>query len=187
MTERGEIVSELPVFNPDEETQGEVIPHPPAANDRSLARRIALQILYEVDSAGHSARMVTAIHLQARQLDRQIAKNVHRLVSGVTRDRERLDALIHEFAPEFPVAQMAIVDRNILRIGFFELSIRRRPPVSVIIDEAVSLASLFGAENTPGFVNGVLATFAENKDALAELEPDTDDEDDDEWDGDEEQ
>jgi N utilization substance protein B len=72
--------------------------------------------------------------------------------------RDRLDTLIQKYAPAWPVAQIAIVDRNILRIALYELSGATATPPKVAINEAVDLAKLFGSDNSSRFVNGVLGT-----------------------------
>lgn len=85
------------------------------------------------------------------------------LVAGVLSYRERIDSLIHRFAPEWPVEQLAIVDRSILRLALYELGAHEHEaPPKVIINEAVELAKLFGGDSSPRFVNGVLgAAFEE--------------------------
>ena len=169
-------MSDFPEFNPAERTAGEVIPHEPPASERSLARRIAVQILYEVDSARHDAGSVLAIHLQARQVSRKTARYVERLVKGVVEHRALLDATIHIFAPEWPVDQMAIVDRNILRQAILEFAVQARTPVGVAIDEAVQLAKLYGSDSSASFVNGVLGAIADDPAALERLrQPDSSD------------
>ncbi len=171
---QGVRVSNLPEFDPAEQQAGEVIPHDPPASDRSLARRIALQVLYEVDSAHHDAPSVMAVHLQARQISRKAARYVQRLVAGVVNHRAILDSTIHTFAPEWPVDQMAIVDRNILRQAIYEFAVQGHTPVGVAIDEAVQLAKLYGADSSPGFINGVLGAIADDPTALEQLrQPDS--------------
>lgn len=169
-------------LNPTEfkEGDGEVIPHEPPTNDRSHARRIALQVLYEIDSAGHEPADVLISHLQGRQVGRRVARSVYNLVRGVVGNRSALDATIAQFAPEWPVNQMAIVDRNILRIAIFEFAVQAKTPVGVAIDEAVTLARLFGADNSMGFVNGVLGAIADDPATLQNLRlPDADTDEDD--------
>lgn len=156
-------------LDPSERPEGEVIQHEPPANERSLARRISLQILYEVDSAGHSVGSVTAVHLQARQVPRKAARYVRQLVAGVAEYRAALDRAIQRYAPEWPVEQMAIVDRNVLRLAILEFAVYAATPVGVAIDEAVQLAKLFGAESSPGFINGVLGALAEDEALIASL------------------
>ncbi len=79
-------------------------------------------------------------------------------MSGVLEHRKALDAEIAALAPEFPIEQMARVDRNVLRIALFELRVSGDAPAAAIIDEAVELAKLYGSEASAKFVNGVLAT-----------------------------
>ena len=85
---------------------------------------------------------------------------VSRLVSGVLAIRPRLDVLIHRYAPEWPLDQIAVVDRNILRIAIYEMAVDETVPLKVAINEAIELAKTFGSESTPRFVNGVLGTLA---------------------------
>ena len=80
------------------------------------------------------------------------------LVAGVLAHRKELDAEIAALAPEFPIDQMARIDRNVLRIALYELRVSGDAPAGVVIDEAVELAKMFGSEASPKFVNGVLAT-----------------------------
>lgn len=156
-------------LDPAERPVGEVIQHEPPSSERSLARRIGLQILYEIDSAHHEVGSVMSVHLAARQVNKKTSRYVRRLVSGVITHREALDGAIRQFAPEWPLDQMAIVDRNILRLAIFEFGIEAHTPVGVAIDEAVQLAKLFSAESSPGFVNGVLGALADDDVMLDQL------------------
>lgn len=162
-------VKDFHELDPSERPEGEVIQHEPPTSERSLARRIGLQILYEVDSAHHEVGGVMAVHLAARQVNRKTARYVERLVNGVSAHRQALDATIGQFAPEWPIDQMAIVDRNILRLAIYEFGVHAATPVGVAIDEAVQLAKLFGAESSPGFVNGVLGALADDDVTLSQL------------------
>jgi N utilization substance protein B len=141
----------------------------PAKDERSLARRIALQVLYEADSTRHPFAMVMARHLDERQPNERTRRYVVQLVEGVELSHERIDPIIHQLAPEFPLNQIAVVDRNILRIAVYEFAVSGITPVGVAIDEAVELAKLFGSDTTPGFVNGVLGALADHPDEIAEL------------------
>ena len=89
-----------------------------------------------------------------------------RLVQGVLQVRGKLDVLIHRYAPEWPLDQIAIVDRNILRIAIYELAVDDSIPIKVAINEAIELAKTFGTESTPRFVNGVLGTLAARENDL---------------------
>jgi transcription antitermination factor NusB len=98
--------------------------------------------------------------------------DIRRLANGVVKYSVSLDRVLQRFAPEWPIDQVAIIDRNILRLALYEIAIDAQTPLSVAIDEAVNLARLFGAEGAPRFINGVLGTVAANlsvvMDALAD-------------------
>jgi len=151
---------ELDDFDPDEDMITSEVIHPALnAADRSIARRASLQILYELDSTCHPLAMVLEAHLQERPESYAVRQIIRRFVEGVTANRENIDRLIQQYAPEWPIDQVAIIDRNILRIAVFEYLLQKRvTPVPVIINEAVHLAQLFGAENSHSFVHGVLGT-----------------------------
>ena len=85
-----------------------------------------------------------------------------KLVYGVIQHKEDMDKLIAEYAPEWPLDQMAVIDRNILRIAIFEFLIDSGTPVKVAINEAVELAKLYGADSAPRFINGVLGSLADH-------------------------
>ena len=129
---------------------------------------MALQALYEIDSSHHLATEVVTQRLEwERQGTKPLKKSaeslVERLVYGVIEARDRLDLLIREYAPEWPLDQMAVVDRNVLRIALFEIVASKDTPTKVAINEAVELAKVYGSENAPRFVNGVLGTVAARK------------------------
>ncbi|NPA91245.1 MAG: transcription antitermination factor NusB [Chloroflexi bacterium] len=124
---------------------------------RQRARFLALQALFEIDSVGHDPEEVVRRRLMADPLPPTATELMRSLVFGVLREKDRLDALISRFAPEWPVEQLPIVDRNILRMALWELtSPESDTPVRVAINEAVELAKLFGSESSPRFINGVL-------------------------------
>lgn len=153
-------------FEPADIIASEVIEHPNPTNDRSAARRAALQVLYEIDSTAHPIEDVLREQMTVNVLKEKATDYLRELVSGVAQNQTQLDRVIQRFASEWPLDQVAIVDRNILRIAVYEFGISTKVPVSVAIDEAVELGKLFGAESTPRFVNGVLGTLAENVQAL---------------------
>ncbi len=159
-------LAELPDLGPDDTVDVEVVEHDKAATERSTARRLALQVLYEVDCAEHNADEVIAERLSEQSVTKKTASYLRRLVKGVLDNRERLDKLIQQYAPEWPLGQVAIIDRNILRIAIFELVLQPRAPVGVVIDEAVALARLFGANSSARFVNGVLGTVSDDVERL---------------------
>jgi N utilization substance protein B len=80
-----------------------------------------------------------------------------------------LDFLIHEHAPEWPVLQMAVIDRNILRLAIYELAARRDTPLKVAINEAVELAKLYGGDSAARLINGVLGTVATKQAEITSL------------------
>lgn len=123
---------------------------------RTKARSISLQILYEVDISGHKPGKVLEEHLQDLRLDDSHVQFISQIVKGVTDYKEQLDEFIADFAPEWPLDQVAYIDRNLLRIALWEISVYKKTPVKVVINEAVELAKLYGAEGSPRFINGVL-------------------------------
>ncbi len=125
---------------------------------RRKARAIALQALYEVDAVGHDMESALAHSLAERGLSEENAAFVRELVSGVIQNKEEIDQHIRKFAPAWPVEQISIVDRNILRLAIFEILLDNNVPIKVAINEAVELAKKFGSDNSPKFVNGVLGS-----------------------------
>ncbi len=83
---------------------------------------------------------------------------VRELVSGVIQNKEKIDLNIQNFAPAWPIEQIPVVDRNILRLAIFEILLDNKVPVKVAINEAVELAKTFGGDNSSRFVNGVLGS-----------------------------
>ena len=118
----------------------------------------ALQALYELDTTNHSVGDVLRYRLEDSPMPPEGAEFLRMLVSGVLTHREQLDALIQQHAPAWPVAQIAVIDRNILRIALYELSGLTDTPPKVAINEAVDLAKTFGSDSSPRFVNGVLGS-----------------------------
>jgi N utilization substance protein B len=144
------------------------------ASNRHLGRIIALQTLYEQElrfEAGDVEFDVVAV------LDRNIArykamvddvKFIQQLVAGVTAQAQALDASLQPVAPEWPIDQIARMDRLVLRIGLYELQNEADVPPKVVINEAVELAKSFGGDNSSKFINGVLGTLLRERDKRAE-------------------
>jgi len=125
--------------------------------DRSVARRASLQILYELDTTDHDMYDVLAAHMAERPEAYAVRQVIRRIVGGVMACRDNIDAILQEYAPEWPIDQVAVVDRNILRMALYEYLLQKREtPIAVIINEAVHLAQLFGADHAHSFVHGVL-------------------------------
>ncbi|MGQ9709450.1 MAG: transcription antitermination factor NusB [Anaerolineae bacterium] len=127
---------------------------------RRLARTVALQALYEIDCTRHPPAEVLQHRLEETPLPEPAAKFARWLIYGVLQHRAVLDAYIQKYAPEWPLEQVAIVDRNILRIALYELAQDSQTPFKVAINEAIELGKTFGSDSTPRFVNGVLGALA---------------------------
>lgn len=135
------------------------------ASNRHLGRIIALQTLYEYEFRTQCGdENVSLEEIRTRNLDRYKDtvgdhKFVTELIDGVIRDMLNLDGIIQPIAPEWPVSQIARVDRMILRMSIYELKeMQDIVPAKVSINEAVELAKAFGSDNSSKFVNGVLGT-----------------------------
>jgi N utilization substance protein B len=125
---------------------------------RRKARTIVLQALYEVDCVARNADAVVERLLAEGDLSADNNTFVRELVGGVVRNRDEIDGSIRRFAPAWPVEQIAMVDRNILRLAIFEILFDNKVPVKVAVNEAVELAKSFGSESSAKFVNGVLGS-----------------------------
>ncbi len=125
---------------------------------RRKARVIALKALYEVNSVGHGVEKVLPHLLEESGLSGENAAFARGLVSGVIKNKKEIDQHIENFAPAWPVEQIPVVDRNILRLAIFEILLDNSVPVKVAINEAVELAKTFGSDSSPRFVNGVLGS-----------------------------
>jgi len=128
------------------------------AGKRRKARIIALKTLYELDSVGHAPQESLSRLLEENPAPADVVAFAQELVSGVLEHRQKIDEVIREKAPAWPLDQVAVVDRNILRLAIYEILIDNRVPVRAAINEAVELAKSFGGESSPKFVNGVLGS-----------------------------
>lgn len=130
-------------------------------SNRHLARTIALQALYQWDFNNKDANQVGQIIRNdlaefAPQFDDK--GFIENLVAGVLQHQKEIDDLITTFAPEWPLEQITMVDRNVLRIGIYEMKFDHDIPEKVAINEAIELAKTFGGESSGKFVNGVLGS-----------------------------
>jgi N utilization substance protein B len=138
------------------------------ASNRHLGRIIALQTLYEQDVRRESGDDTFDLEtVLQRNIDRYTemiddVDFVRKLVSGVSEQADKLDATLQPIAPEWPIDQIARMDRAVLRMGLYELESEKDVPPKVVINEAVELAKAFGGENSSKFVNGVLGTALRN-------------------------
>ena len=127
---------------------------------RTRARSIALQALYEIDISGHPPEVVLNERLSETPLEDNLGDFARKIVFGIIPVINDLDLIIAKHAPEWPLDQVAVVDRNILRMALWEFGIYQKTPIKVAINEAVELAKVFGSDSTPRFVNGVLGSLA---------------------------
>ncbi len=125
---------------------------------RRKARTVALQALYELDCSSHKPEEVLARLLQEKALPNEAADFAQSLVSGVLQNEKDIDDVVRRFAPAFPLEQIAVIDRNILRLAIFEVLFDNRVPVKAAINEAVELAKSFGSDTSQKFINGVLGS-----------------------------
>jgi N utilization substance protein B len=146
------------------------------ASNRHLGRIISLQTLYEYDfRRGSEDSTFDLKAVLARNMSRYEATVddkafIEQLVRGVAEHEQELDEILQPIAPEWPIAQIARMDRIILHIGLYELHFEKDVPSKVVINEAVELAKAFANENSSKFINGVLGT------ALRKLQPESSDE-----------
>ncbi|MER7762015.1 transcription antitermination factor NusB [Streptomyces sp. NPDC097619] len=136
---------------------------------RSNARKRAFQILFEADQRGVPVREVLADWIRhARTDDRQpsVAAHTMDLVEGYAGKVDRIDELIATYAVDWDLDRMPVVDRNIVRLGAYELIWMDDTPDAVVIDEAVQLAKEFSTDDSPSFVNGLLGRFKDLKPSL---------------------
>ena len=139
---------------------------------RTKARSIALRALYELDQSNHAVGDVLAnlwdmdmepeMDEGLREFSRDIVLGVHPIV-------EILDMVIAEHAPEWPMDQVAVIDRNILRIATWEFAVSKCTPLKVAINEAIELAKVYGSDSTPRFVNGVLGSLATRQNEIHQI------------------
>ena len=128
--------------------------------ERRKARELTLQALYEIDLAGHPSDQVMTRTIEENNLTPEGVAFARELLEGVLGNREKIDGQIRHFATAWPLDQMSIVDRNILRLAIYELLHNNKVPVKVAINEAVELAKSFGADSSPRFINGVLSSIS---------------------------
>jgi N utilization substance protein B len=131
---------------------------------RTKARAMALQVLYEYDLSGHPLGEILVNRLKEDPVDPKIEKFTHDIVFGVYPIIFDLDEIIAHYAPEWPLDQVASIDRNIIRIALWEFAVENCTPVKVAINEAVELGKTYGSDSTPRFVNGVLGSLVSKYD-----------------------
>ncbi len=125
---------------------------------RRQARMVALQTLYEYDTALHAPLEVLQRHAEERHLQPKVMEYAHEIVLGVCDHLVEIDAHIQGAAREWPLQQMARIDKNILRLAIYEILFNNTVPAKAAINEAVELAKTFGSDTSSRFINGVLGT-----------------------------
>lgn len=130
---------------------------------RTRARGIALQALYEIDLADHPVGKVLQHRLEEEEISDDLRDFIRLIVVGVVPIRGELDFVIAKYAPDWPLEQIATIDRNILRVAVWEMAVIGDTPIKVIINEAVELAKLYGSDSAPRFINGVLGSLADHQ------------------------
>jgi len=137
--------------------------------NRHLGRIVALQTLYEQDfrreCGDDKFKLKDILGRNISRYDETIGdkKFIEDIVNGVNANQTAIDDIIRPVAPEWPIEQIARIDRTVLRIGVYELMFGSSVPPKVAINEAVELAKSFGGDNSSKFINGVLGTVLRNK------------------------
>jgi len=128
-------------------------------SNRHLARTVAMQILFEWDFNNRSQGLSEVIERNTAEFGAGLgedSKFIEQLVRGVTKNLDEIDKIIVEYAPEWPLDKITIIDRNVLRLGIYELKILLDVPPKVAINESIEIAKTYGGESSGKFVNGVL-------------------------------
>ena len=125
---------------------------------RRRTRAIVLQSLYEADTVEHIATEVLDVRLAETAISKWDEAFARAMLDGIFANAAEIDKIIAEFAPGWPIGQMAVVDRNILRMAIYEIMVSGDTPPRVAVNEAVELAKAFGGDSAPRFINGVLGS-----------------------------
>lgn len=130
---------------------------------RTRAREVVLQLLYQHDQNANMTPTDSRLFLRRRLRDDALETWGNDLYAGVVTHRTEIDRRLAEVAENWRIDRMAVVDRNILRLGVYELLFQPDMPPSVAINEAVELAKRYGTEDSPAFVNGLLDRVASSR------------------------
>jgi N utilization substance protein B len=153
-----------------------------ASASRRQARIVALQTLYEVDSTSHPVEEVLERNLTeslsegngvVQALDPDVCAFATKLIQGVLANADELDEIIVRSAPNWPIDQMSRIDKGILRLAIFEILFDNKVPLKAAINEAVELGKRFGSDSSSRFINGVLGTVADMRQAQGGRKPPT--------------
>jgi len=136
--------------------------------NRHLSRTIAMQSLYEWDFHPN-ADIMEITHRVMKPVEKDVdVEYLDRVVKGTAKSMKEIDELITKAAPEWPIDQISVIDKSILRLSGYELLKDKDIPPKVAINEAVEIAKTFGGENSSKFINGVLGTLYRNSDRYVE-------------------
>ena len=130
---------------------------------RRDTRILSLQILCEVDTVNHDVEIVLSQIRHNNEMSSKDDQFVCKLVNNVLENLQQLDNMIITYAPSWPINQMPVVDRNLLRMAIGEIEWVNSTPNKVVVNEAVEIAKIFGSDRSPSFVNGVLGSFLTEK------------------------
>ncbi len=136
---------------------------------RTRARSLALQVLYEVDIANHPPGDIYKSRLEETPLTEELSEFARQIIFGVIPLTHALDQVIAKYAPEWPLDQIAAIDRNILRMALWEFAVYHDTPITVAINEAVELAKHYGSDSAPRFINGVLGALADHQHEIQQI------------------
>lgn len=124
--------------------------------NRRKARELSVQILYQMEMKETEPKTVFDLFWKMEEIPEDVRQFTTDLVEGVYRNRKEIDQLIEKHSLHWKLSRMAVVDRNILRLGVFELLYLHDVPVSVVLNEAIEIAKKFGTADSSAFINGVL-------------------------------
>ena len=127
---------------------------------RSTARRLAMQALFQADLGKHDIDKTLNDTFETGEFIEDTKKFAEELAQGTWKNKESIDKLISKQSKDWTLDRMGAVDRNILRLGIFELEHQKGTPSSVVINEAVELAKKFGSDESAKFINGILGALA---------------------------
>ena len=123
---------------------------------------VSVQVLYETDRSRHNPIVVLERRLSDGILNLSSSDYSRLLINGILENREKIDKIVAEYATAWPINQIAVVDKNILRIAVFEIIFGGDVPYKVAINEAIELSKIYGADSSSAFVNGVLGSLMDS-------------------------
>lgn len=138
--------------------------------ERRKERRLALEILYQREITGRTVKQIIDDHLYSDKSG-PMTDFCQRILLGITAHQKKIDDLIETYTDNWALERMPLLDRNIIRIGIYEMLYERDIPESVSINEAIELAKIYGTEDSGKFINGVLGKIAASVVEIGERKP----------------